>query len=104
MGAATWTSKLLGGCCGSWLPYACHNERSDLWLNTWEQVVGTDHGVAVVHAPVAVLPVPFPRESFETAKSVATIYNTLVDRVSQDDEYVESTLRLAAQYDDFTVS
>ena len=32
------------------------------------------------------------------------LFNTLIDRVSQDEEYLQTTLRPAAEYDDFTVS
>ena len=59
---------------------------------------------AAVHAPISVLPVPFPRDSFEKAKKAMQIFNTLIDRVSRDGAYLRSTLRAAAEYDDFTVS
>ncbi len=32
------------------------------------------------------------------------IFNTLIDRVSRDGAYLRSTLRAAAEFDDFTVS
>ena len=31
------------------------------------------------------------------------VFNTLIDRVAQDDEYLRRTLAPAARYDDFTV-
>lgn len=33
----------------------------------------------------------------------AQVFNTLIDRVAQDDEYLRRTLAPAARYDDFTV-
>ena len=57
-----------------------------------------------MHAPLTVLPAPFPRGSFEKAKAAMELFNTLIDRVSRADDYLQSTLRPAAEYDDFTVS
>ncbi|CAL5223694.1 g6247 [Coccomyxa viridis] len=57
---------------------------------------------AAVHAPISVLPVPFPRDSFEKAKKAMQIFNTLIDRVSRDGAYLRSTLRAAAEFDEFT--
>lgn len=31
------------------------------------------------------------------------VFNTLIDRVAQDDEYLRQTLAPAARYDEFTV-
>ena len=70
------------------------------------QVVGLgseDTPAALVHAPLTVRPSPFPRASFEKAKRAATVFNTLIDRVSRDSEYLQQTLALAAEHDDFTV-
>lgn len=52
---------------------------------------------------MAVMPTPFPRASFTKAKRAAIVFNTLIDRVSRDDSYLQKTLALAAEYDDFTV-
>ena len=57
-----------------------------------------------MHAPVSVLPVPFPRESFEKAKAAMQIFNKLIDRVSRDGAYLRNTLQAASNFDDFTVS
>lgn len=59
--------------------------------------------VAVVHAPISVLPTPFPRASFDKARAAATLFNKLIDRVALDDEYLQKTLASAGQYDEFTV-
>lgn len=63
-----------------------------------------DKPLAIIHAPLTVLPTQFPRGSFEKAKAAMQLFNTLIDRVSQDEEYLQTTLRPAAEYDDFTVS
>ena len=71
------------------------------------QIVGAgvpDMPLATMHAPLTVLPAPFPQGSFEKAKAAMELFNTLIDRVSCDDEYLQSTLGPAAEYDDFTVS
>ena len=57
----------------------------------------------LIHAPFALAPVPFPKKAFLDAKSIATAYNAMIDSVSQDGEYLASVLRLAAEYDEFTV-
>ena len=58
---------------------------------------------AAVHAPLSVLPVPFPRASFEKAKAAMRIFNRLIDRVSRDGAYLKATLQAASEFDDFTV-
>ncbi len=58
---------------------------------------------ALVHAPLAVIPVPFPRGSFEKARGAMTVFNALIDRVAADGAYLRRTLRPAAEFDDFTV-
>jgi glutathione synthetase len=58
--------------------------------------------LATIHAPLALLPVSFPRERFMQAKSVMKLFNLLVDRVALDEQYLEKTLAKAAQYDEFT--
>lgn len=57
-----------------------------------------------MHAPISVLPVPFPRDSFEKAKAAMQIFNKLIDRVSRDGAYLRDTLQAASEFDDFTVS
>lgn len=42
---------------------------------------------------------PFPPK----ARAAATAFNTLMDRVAADADYLEATLKAAAEYDDFTV-
>ena len=59
---------------------------------------------AAIHAPLSVLPVPFPRASFDKAKAAMRIFNKLIDRVSRDGAYLKATLQAASEFDDFTVS
>lgn len=63
---------------------------------------GTSPGVGIVHVPFALLPTPFPRQAFTQAISLATHYNTLVDRVSQDSEFLLSSLAQTRKADPFT--
>jgi glutathione synthase len=58
---------------------------------------------AVVHAPLAVLPAPFPTASFRKACDAALAFNSLIAAVAADSEYLQRTLAPAAEYDDFTV-
>ena len=39
----------------------------------------------------------------EQARAAATAFNTLMDRVAADADYLEATLAAAAEYDEFTV-
>jgi glutathione synthase len=58
---------------------------------------------AVMHAPLAVLPAPFPAASFRKACGAALAFNSLIAAVAADSEYLQRTLAPAAEYDDFTV-
>jgi hypothetical protein len=62
-----------------------------------------DPEVAVVHAPLALLPARYPRGAFLAAKAAATTFNSLVDAVAGDDAYLAATLEPAARHDAFTV-
>ena len=71
------------------------------------QLVGAgvpDKPLATMHAPLTVLPAPFPRSSFEKAKCAMEVFNDLIDKVAKDDQYLQDTLQSAGEYDDFTVS
>ncbi len=70
------------------------------------QIVGAgvpDLSWATMHAPLALLPVAYPRETFLKAKQAAEVFNLMIDRVAQDEDYLQQVLAAAAQYDDFTV-
>lgn len=49
-------------------------------------------GVGLVHAPVSLLPMPFPESHWKQACEVAPIFNELVDRVSLDSEFLQESL------------
>lgn len=48
--------------------------------------------MGLVHAPFALLPTSFPEGHWKQACEVAPIFNELVDRVSQDGEFLQETL------------
>ncbi|XP_060217962.1 glutathione synthetase, chloroplastic [Lycium barbarum] len=63
---------------------------------------GTVPGVDMVHAPVALLPMSFPESHWKQACEVAPIFNELVDRVSQDGEFLQQSLSRTKKVDPFT--
>ena len=63
-----------------------------------------DLAVALVHAPLSVFPVAYPRASYEKSQAAMPIFNALIDRISRDSRYLQQTLAPAAEFDDFTVS
>ncbi|KAJ8572935.1 hypothetical protein K7X08_009446 [Anisodus acutangulus] len=63
---------------------------------------GTVPGVDMVHAPVALLPMSFPEIHWKQACEVAPIFNELVDRVSQDGEFLQQSLSRTKKVDPFT--
>ena len=63
-----------------------------------------DLPAAIVHAPLAVFPVVYPKASYEKAQDAMPIFNLLIDRISRDGNYLQKTLGPAAEFDDFTVS
>jgi hypothetical protein len=60
------------------------------WGSAHGLVVGAPDAPAqrLVHAPLALLPSPFPRGCFEEARSLQTLFNQLMDRVSRDDDFL----------------
>lgn len=63
-----------------------------------------DLPAALVHAPLAVFPVTYPKASYEKAQAAMPVFNLLIDRISRDNNYLQRTLAPAAEFDDFTVS
>ncbi|XP_058077865.1 glutathione synthetase, chloroplastic isoform X2 [Magnolia sinica] len=53
---------------------------------------GTIPGVGLVHAPISLLPTPFPQSHWRQACELAPIFNELVDRVSLDGEFLQDSL------------
>eukprot|EP00891_Asterochloris_glomerata_P000176 jgi/Astpho2/176/fgenesh1_pg.00004_%23_70_t len=76
-----------------------------VWATQHGLVVGAglkEKPLAIMHAPITVLPVVFPADSFQKALDAMQLFNTLVDRVSRDAEYLQRVLAPAAEFDDFT--
>uniref|UniRef100_A0A803Q021 Glutathione synthetase n=1 Tax=Cannabis sativa TaxID=3483 RepID=A0A803Q021_CANSA len=59
-------------------------------------------GVGMVHAPFALLPMPFPETHWKLACEVAPIFNELVDRVSLDAKFLQDSLSRTKKADAFT--
>ncbi|KAL6570014.1 Glutathione synthetase [Orobanche minor] len=66
------------------------------------QKSGTIPGVGLVHAPISLLPMPFPERHFQQACEVAPIFNELVDRVSLDSKFIQDSLFRTKKVDAFT--
>ncbi|XP_059914357.1 glutathione synthetase [Gadus macrocephalus] len=56
----------------------------------------------VTYAPFTLFPTAVPRGVFEQALAVQTQYNLLVDKISQDSQFLEEALASTAESDDFT--
>ncbi|KAF7646405.1 hypothetical protein LDENG_00188240 [Lucifuga dentata] len=56
----------------------------------------------VTYAPFTLFPSPVPKALFLQALAVQTHYNTLVDKISQDAEFLEQALASTIAVDDFT--
>ena len=54
------------------------------------------------HAPMSLLPTPFPREVFELALRVSPSFAALCDAVSRDDEFLRTSLSGVIKTDEFT--
>ncbi|KAK9919737.1 hypothetical protein M0R45_028317 [Rubus argutus] len=59
-------------------------------------------GVGMVHAPFALLPMPFPESQLKQAYELAPIFNELVDRVSLDAKFLQDSLSRTKKADPFT--
>uniref|UniRef100_A0A8D0A1U2 Glutathione synthetase n=1 Tax=Sander lucioperca TaxID=283035 RepID=A0A8D0A1U2_SANLU len=56
----------------------------------------------VTYAPFTLFPTPVPKAVFFQALAVQTHYNTLVDKISQDPDFLEEALASTIAVDDFT--
>ncbi|KAG2395165.1 Glutathione synthetase [Vigna angularis] len=63
---------------------------------------GSVPGVGLVHAPIALLPTPFPQNKWRQASELAPIFNELVDRVSLDASFLQHSLSRTKEADEFT--
>nr|XP_004302462.2 PREDICTED: glutathione synthetase, chloroplastic [Fragaria vesca subsp. vesca] len=59
-------------------------------------------GVGMVHAPFALLPMPFPESQLKQAYDLAPIFNELVDQVSLDAKFLQDSLSRTKKADPFT--
>ncbi|OIV95121.1 hypothetical protein TanjilG_21511 [Lupinus angustifolius] len=66
------------------------------------QSSGSVPGVGLVHAPISLLPTPFPESHWRQASELAPIFNELVDRVSLDGKFLQESLSRAKKADKFT--
>uniref|UniRef100_A0A3B3YGJ4 Uncharacterized protein n=1 Tax=Poecilia mexicana TaxID=48701 RepID=A0A3B3YGJ4_9TELE len=56
----------------------------------------------VTYAPFTLFPSPVPKSVFLQALSVQTHFNTLVDKISQDIDFLQEALASTIEVDDFT--
>lgn len=56
---------------------------------------------SAIHAPLALLPTPWPREAYAHAQRLMPLYSELYARVAADGDWLEATLRLAVRGDAF---
>ncbi|KAG2694896.1 hypothetical protein I3760_08G165300 [Carya illinoinensis] len=59
-------------------------------------------GVGLVHAPFALLPMPFPENQWRQAVELTPIFSELVDRVSLDGKFLQESLSRTKKADAFT--
>ncbi|XP_041020792.1 glutathione synthetase, chloroplastic [Juglans microcarpa x Juglans regia] len=59
-------------------------------------------GVGLVHAPSALLPMPFPENQWRQAVELTPIFSELVDRVSLDGKFLQESLSRTKKADAFT--
>ena len=104
-GAAEPSSKrrrVLTGAVGGLPPEVASALREDVLH--WAAAGGLMIGAAgpFDHAPCSLLPYPFPASLFAQARALAKPFNTLVDRVSRDTEWLHDTVRGVVEHDEFT--
>ena len=81
------------------------NDRIIKQAITWSatnSLIYTDGNLNWGHAPLALVPNSFPKESFNYIKKIQPIFNILVDSISRDKDFLTSTLSQASQADEFT--
>ena len=81
------------------------NDRIIKQAITWSatnSLIYTDGNLNWGHAPLALVPNSFPKESFNYIKKIQPMFNILVDSISRDKDFLTSTLSQASQADEFT--
>ncbi len=66
------------------------------------QMVSPGEKDEYMHLPVSLLPASFPKQAFEDVIKAAPVFNELVDRISRDGAYLQSSLGEVVQSDEFT--
>ncbi|KAI3979675.1 hypothetical protein MKX01_013770 [Papaver californicum] len=79
-----------------------HSSPSNLTVKCGGGKSGTVPGGGTVHAPFALLPLPFPKSHREQACELAPVFNELVDRVSLDGKFLQDSLSRTKKVDAFT--
>tara|TARA_B110000977_G_scaffold200338_1_gene290478 strand:+ start:1749 stop:3269 length:1521 start_codon:yes stop_codon:yes gene_type:complete len=64
--------------------------------------VGQEMASTFTHAPISLLPTPFPRDVFDLAVAVSPRFAELSDLVSRDHEFLQEQLSGVLETDDFT--
>jgi glutathione synthase len=74
-------------------------------VNAWCGIHGlmyTDGDITWTPAPLALTPTPYPREAFEFVRSIQPLWNTLMDRIARDREFLLAELTAVSRADPFT--
>lgn len=75
-----------------------------LMVATASDESGAPMAAAFTHAPMALLPTPFPRDVFDLAVEVSPLFAAVSDAVSRDDAFLRETLRGVIKGDEFTAN
>ncbi|RCH99452.1 hypothetical protein CU098_009412 [Rhizopus stolonifer] len=65
-----------------------------------KQAIFTNNA-AVTHAPFSLYPTPFPRKEYEKAKTLQQPWNTLIHKMSRDENLISETMETLSKLDDF---
>lgn len=77
-------------------------EQAQVWCAQHGLVVAAAEAATFTHAPLSLLPTPFPRAAFEQAQQLAAPFALLCAAVARDAAFLRSTLAGACQSDPFT--
>jgi glutathione synthase len=89
------------------LPKEKHQELQDI-ATDWATQNGliirsvTDGNPTAIHAPFALFPSPFPKSGYQFANEIQPLFNSLVDRVARDHEFLVSVMEGLSKADEFT--
>lgn len=74
-------------------------------VNAWCGVHGlmyTDGNITWTPAPLALTPTPYPKVAFDYVRSIQPLWNTLMDRIARDREFLLAELSAVSHADPFT--